>query len=187
MATLWHRCVSARYRAVLGVWVGEGRCSRQSQCARHANTLVDLLQREIRATETTGASDIGVGGEPTLMRLTDGLRSLRSSTPLPGDACLSACIALLDDAPHYWLSARRTLALAQATLQEALLQAYSDQAMAHERAIMAKVVGYLEAIEHYLLVRYQGFPETPSEEEKRALLQHLGKGMDLLRRVSQKK
>ena len=54
-------------------------------------------------------------------------------------------------------------------------------------AIMAKVVGYLEAIEHYLLVRYQGFPETPSEEEKRALLQHLGKGMDLLRRVSQKK
>lgn len=189
---LWQQIVPARHRAVLALWT-QGRINPASQCARQAQALIKLLQNDVCSDPSARTTRVYMGHceEEDDRALTAAPNSsstrvrCNSSRRLPSDACLEACISLLDgENNERWLSGRRTQALARATLQEALLRAHYDASMAHERDLMLRVVGYLEAIEQYLSQRYDGFPTKDGEQEELALLRHLGRGMDLLRRVA---
>ena len=96
------------------------------------------------------------------------------------------CIALLDE-PDRFLTMRRTTALALATLHEALAQAQQDS-MPHEEDSMAIVVQHLERLERLVVTRFDGCQGSSSSSrkraqhiaaEERALLTHLGRGVEL--------
>lgn len=100
------------------------------------------------------------------------------------EALREQCIALLDG-PERLLTMRRTQALALATLREALAQAQRDHTMLHEQETMRAVVARLEALEATVRARFVQVPSGPhGESEERALLKHLGRGIELMRRMA---
>ena len=100
------------------------------------------------------------------------------------EALREQCIALLDG-PERLLTMRRTQALALATLREALAQAQRDHTMLHEQETMRAVIARLEALEATVRARFVQVPSGPhGESEERALLKHLGRGIELMRRMA---
>ena len=208
MATaFWDAVVPARHRALLGVWT-RGRCSPQSKCYKQAQQLRVLLLRppaeRVNHDEDGVALYAGASPPSTLKQRTifyfDPSSTPRSkqqraaaraaspsatsnNAPLLDAPLVRACVELLDG-PERWLSDGRTLALARATLNEALAQAQCDCGMAHERAQTERAVAQLEALERHVLQRFAYCPDPHGETEERALLEHLGRGVDLLRRIA---
>ena len=167
------RLVPARYRSLARVYFLEKRCDARSSCAKQATELVSLLEEMVRTGE-------------------------------PGEEAVwvEACVALLDQ-PNRYLSTRRTAALAFATLHEAMLQAQQDRVMKHELDRMKDVLARLEHLERRVSEMEEdrlsshrrmgkvslvasiwgrgGGGGELEEEEEQALLQHLGRGIELLR------
>jgi hypothetical protein len=79
---------------------------------------------------------------------------------------------------------RRTRALALATVYEALVQAQNDHVMQHEQETMQFIVRRLEVLEARIMTLFVDCPQQHGEAEELALLQHLGKGVALVERVS---
>lgn len=174
----------------------EKQQQQQQKCNLELKQLL-LLQRSTGRESGAGMKRKGVHGSSRMR--SPPLSSLQQQPPLPpfslqdeggekGGLCVGAeeeCIAILDE-PDRFLTMRRTTALAMATLQEALAQAQQDS-MPHEYERMAAVVQGLERLERLIAVRFDGCRVgRGTETQERALLTHMGRGVELAALISKK-
>ena len=96
------------------------------------------------------------------------------------DMRIDACVELLDGGEERWLTDRRSHALVDATLQEALARAWCDPRSSRDRETMRAVVDRLEALEAHLLKVYPVLCVDEGDAVERALLTHMGRGCEVL-------
>ena len=172
--------VPARTRASIAFLTGRNRCNAGSRCQQQARTLIERIQNALttRSAEDEQQEDFVV----VLARNNNNNNNNKPTkkTTRLSDAEVRACMWLLD--PEHMLRERHTRALALATLQEALIQAQHERVASHERDAMQEIIRELELLEARL---YAGplahCNDAPGDDEaRRALLLHLGRGMELL-------
>ena len=170
--------VPARTRASIAFLTGRNRCNAGSRCQQQARTLIERIQNAL----TTRSAEDEQEDFVVLARNNNNNNNNKPTkkTTRLSDAEVRACMWLLD--PEHMLRERHTRALALATLQEALIQAQHERVASHERDAMQEIIRELELLEARL---YAGplahCNDAPGDDEaRRALLLHLGRGMELL-------
>lgn len=156
------RWLPARTRALITRTVGR-RCSPGSRCQLLARTLIERIERALAAPPP----DVTADGATRL-----------------SEAEVRGCLRLVDS--DQMMREHATRALALATLQEALIQSQFERTATHERDAMGAVARELEYLETRLYAApFASCTDAPEDEDaRRALLLHLGRGIELLQRVA---
>lgn len=160
--------ILGRYRARINAIFGEmGRCDPMSQCAKQATALILIINQDLLRPVASSSSDLRVKQSdiwhPENERTRCGL----------SHAAFSKVIALFDG-DNVLTGVTNQLALA--TVAEALLHVQSNT-FAH---LLCETIDILEQLETMIESDY--YVRTQNKTEVRArLLEHIGKGMTLLR------
>jgi hypothetical protein len=171
------RTVPGRWRALLEAWTGKRRCNSGSQCERQSDRLQQLVRAhaERLCAAPPPARGVGrIGADDDTIIGTDDAEA----------ALLRACVALLD-LPDRFLTMRHTTALAHETLLEALLRLQQQGGARYDEDVRLCCIWQLERLERHLRTRFKECPgHTTSEAQERALLVHMGRGVELAERCA---
>jgi hypothetical protein len=163
------------------------RCNPGSRCQLLARALIERIERALTKKKSSEDEDdernefsFSSSTSSSVSTAAWALMGHRPARSRLSDAEAKACLRMLDT--EQMMREHLTRALAVATVQEALIQAQYDRVASHERDLMDSVVIELEFLEARL---YSGAfarcsDAAAGEDAQRALLVHLGRGIELL-------